>query len=536
MGLIGALNTLLTANTQQFDKKMNDSAKRTANATAKMAQSFDQLKTVALTFGAAFVGGKVLGGLYSMASAQAETIDKSGELASRLGVTTEALTSLREATKYTGSDTAALDDSLGKLNVALAQAQTGAGPAYDALVKLGLSAQDLASMKTDQAFLTISDKFKTLPAASDKAAVAMAFFSDSGLKMINTLDAGSSKIKQLQEESKKFGNVFTDGDSLMVSNARDTISRITGIFTGFANVLAVEVAPYITALGEYFLGFANEGYNATAVVRGGLKFLATAIGVVVDVVHTAKLAWVGLGAGATKILAVVTDGVWYLAKAIDKVTSYLPGFETKFADTVGAVSQDLHELASNQFADLQKQLMAEPPSNGIAKFFEDISAAAEKTKVDVNKTAAAVKTASGAMDNKELTAKKNFKTWVINLRESLQSPLEKYKEETDKLAVALQTGGIDKKQYAKARQLKLNEYLDATGQKETKFAGALELGSKEARSAILEATQGNQNDPLRQQLQTAKSILEQQTMQTTLTSELVRLFRDKQKEETDFDF
>jgi len=74
------------------------------------------------------------------------SMDATGKLSDRLGLTTESLIGLRHAGELAGLGTGEMDKALEKLTRNLGEARQGAGPAADAIAQLGLTTEDLSAM------------------------------------------------------------------------------------------------------------------------------------------------------------------------------------------------------------------------------------------------------------------------------------------------------------------------------------------------------------------------------------------------------
>ena len=104
-----------------------------------------------------------IGGLGALMGRTIELGDSMNDMSQRTGVSVESLARFRKAAATSGTDIDAVAKSLVKLSKGLYEtAQTGKGPASEALETLGISATNAAGkLKTaDQVTLEIANKFR----------------------------------------------------------------------------------------------------------------------------------------------------------------------------------------------------------------------------------------------------------------------------------------------------------------------------------------------------------------------------------------
>lgn len=202
-----------------------------------------------------------------------------------------------------------------------------------------------------------------------------------------------------------------------------------------------------------------------------------------------------------------------------------------FFNEVEAGAAGAAEYADTKWAEFNDSLMAAPPSEGINNFFDEIKSGAAEAAQEIadskkpidelgdSFTAAAMKVGEleaklkeqlatygkssaeveiyklkqlGASDEQLAAAKKlSDQLKAKSVIESNMTPIEKYKKEIGELRELLSSGAIDKATFDRASQ-KLGK---DSGMSELKFAAATELGSNEARSAILRHQGIGSRDP-----------------------------------------
>jgi hypothetical protein len=115
-------------------------------------------------------------------------------------------------------------------------------------------------------------------------------------------------------------------------------------------------------------------------------------------------------------------------------------------------------------------------------------------------------------------------TGAAQLKESLMTPLESFRKEMDRLNKLSVDGLIDSETFNRAGAKAFNDLQQQTPSAEQGQAqrpGALDLGSKEAYSAILNFRGMGDNDPIKDVARTAKAQLQQVERQTSLMERMV---------------
>jgi hypothetical protein len=242
-----------------------------------------------------------IGGLGALVGRTIELGDSMNDMSQRTGVSVESLARFRKAAATSGTDIDAVAKSLVKLSKGLYEtAQTGKGPASEALQTLGISATDAAGkLKTaDQVTLEIANKFKTMPDGIEKTALAMQLFGKSGADMIPMLNEGGKAIESLSVK-------MTAAFAKKADKYNDKLAMLGGKVGGLAAGLTVALLPALdataTALTAVIDAFTMLPGPIQAAV-GGVALLAvgfTLLAPIITSVVTVLGAFAGLGIGAT---------------------------------------------------------------------------------------------------------------------------------------------------------------------------------------------------------------------------------------------
>lgn len=222
---IGADTSDLEAGLSAADKRLARFAKVTAAAMAAAATA-----TLAL------------------ARASMNTIDAQAKMARTLGTTTKSVQVLSRAGDLAGVSMSGIEQATKDLTRRLSQAAGGAGPAADALKRLGLTAGELMAMPLDNRVMAINEAIDEFIPAAQRAAVAGQLFGEEGSLAMARIDTAT--LQQATRDIEDFGVAVSDVDAADIERTNDAISRLSLIAEGFGNRVAVALAPAMERLAD----------------------------------------------------------------------------------------------------------------------------------------------------------------------------------------------------------------------------------------------------------------------------------------------
>jgi phage-related minor tail protein len=242
-----------------------------------------------------------VGGLAALVGKTIDAGDALNDMSQRTGVSVEALAKFKKAAVGNSVDIDVVAKSLGKLSKGMYEvAQTGKGPAADALKTLGISATDASGKlkSADQVTLEIASKFKAMPDGVEKTALAMQLFGKSGADMIPMLNMGGDAIDKL---SVKMTGAFAEKADAYKTKLELLGGKVGGLAAGITVALLPALDAVATVLTVVIDGFSKLPGPIQAIV-GSLALLAisfTVLAPIVASVVTVLGAFQGLAIGAT---------------------------------------------------------------------------------------------------------------------------------------------------------------------------------------------------------------------------------------------
>ena len=494
MALIGALVVNMQANTGKFGKGLHSAQammaafnKQVGRMGAQVASAgIGKLAAAAAAAAAAFATWRVATG---------KEIDEQNDLAQRVGISIQGLRELQYAVHLTGSETEALGPAIKKMNANLSDAARAGGPVEESLNRIGLSAKDLVKLDANQAFIRISGAMSGLTSQADKAATAMDIFGKSGQELLNSLSAGAPALQALELEFRSIRGVMSDEDANKVATLQDSLDKAWEALGRVSDTIAVAVAPYLTDLINLFIDLTIQATSS----GGAITLIFEGIGKAIEFTSFAIRNWQDLWTVTSLTIMQHLDNFMQVINTIPAnmavVALYvMNNWRPLMTDAINAVSATLVNLGKNfhNFA------------VALATFF-----------------------ATGQWNFQWTPLLDGFKATMAELPEFIKPAVDRLQPEIDEAWKR-----IHEREKAHAEQigkglgqaLQRPERTLEGKEAKTKFAGALSLGTKEARSALLEQRIGTKDSRAaeqlnisRRQLETEQKILkelEQQNAQT----------------------
>lgn len=219
----------LTTGFQQGERRVTAYALTAARAAQSVEGRFALMNRAVLASGQALqrlpifslAGAAGIGLLTSKAREAIRSVGDLADAAARAGVSAEKLQVLRQALAQNGGEAETADSALQALNVRLGQvANTGAGPAADALKALGISFSQLARLTPDQRVDLIVSKLAQVPDTARRSALGAELFSKAaGPQMAALLGQGNSVLTDTEARMRSLGTLMSNetvaaGDAL----------------------------------------------------------------------------------------------------------------------------------------------------------------------------------------------------------------------------------------------------------------------------------------------------------------------------------
>jgi hypothetical protein len=313
-GGVGASVRSLVAEVQRLSQAQNANASATdkmARSTGEAVKGMTSLKNVSSQLGSLLPTlslGAAVAGMTALGKRSLEVADQIGKLATKTGVSTEALSVFANAASTADVSMNDLEGSLGRLSRFVAEVEKGSKPAANALRSIGLSAADLRGKSLDQVFLTIANALDNYADGAGKAAAVQEIFGRGAGNLLPLLqDLAGDGFAQVEERARKAGMILTEDMTSAAARANDALTNLRNTAAGLGNEMTAEVAPaFATAIEAIteFIQSVPPGMRSAAISFG----VGTAAATTFAAALTA-LAFAGATIGAPLLAVAAVAGV-----------------------------------------------------------------------------------------------------------------------------------------------------------------------------------------------------------------------------------
>lgn len=514
MATIGNLNVKLSASSASFVSGLAKAQASLTSFGSFMSSTAGRISA----FGSAALAAAAGGGLAVLVKQSMTAIATTGEMADRLGIASDALGRLQYAARSSGSSAEEMNASLRKMLLSIYDASVGGESANKSFVALGLSASRLRAVSPDEAFIKIADAISSIQDPAKRAAVTMDIFGKSGASLGNLIAGGAAGVRSLGDEADRLNQAFNATDTSKVRSALDAFARLRSVFTGMANVLAVQLAPTITALSDEFVAFSTTGNNSSRIVINGVELVARAVAKVADAFNLIKAAAIGFQGTVTAMASVAVASFGAIIYGVEALQAKIAGsrVDHSLSEVIGAAAQGMADEAVKQFGratDAYQDFENGVNSAKVEAFFRSVRLRADEAAAAAVKSSQSVKAfgditevasgdgdklvaslrqqiatfgmtsrqaeifalqQAGASDavletarslDAQLTTMERFNAMqqeAASIYEQTRTPLEKYENQIGKLGEMLDRGMIDWETYGRAVR-SAREQLESVG-------------------------------------------------------------------------
>ena len=262
---------------RDFSRQMGATERRAKQAQTSINASLSKIGKTTGGIGKGAVGGAIAGilGKFSV-----DAIEKSvaalaeiGDVAQRIGVTTDRIQELRYAVEQTGGTAEGADTAIQKFATEWGKAGSGV---RDAFKQAGVATTDAAGnvLSVGEAFEKYLDIIQRAGSAQTQLALSAAGFGKAGGKeMVLLAQGGATAFRAYAEEARKAGAVI---GADIIEPTRELDDKITALKTSIANLgeqlLASIAGPaLVSAMQEMLAFFKSTAYWASMLAAATTK-------------------------------------------------------------------------------------------------------------------------------------------------------------------------------------------------------------------------------------------------------------------------
>jgi TP901 family phage tail tape measure protein len=204
------------------------------------------------------LGSAIVAPIMASAAAFSTQGDAIAKMAKRTGLSTEAVSGLSFAAQQSGTDVAALETSLRRMQRTVDDAGNGSKTAAEALGRIGLTAAMLAGMSPENQLGAIADGLNSISDPGEKASLAMQIFGRAGTGILPMLAEGSQGMKRLRDEAQSLGLVMDSETAAKAEVLNDAINRMSKASQAAFREIGAAVAPILSEIADWLAKVSAE--------------------------------------------------------------------------------------------------------------------------------------------------------------------------------------------------------------------------------------------------------------------------------------
>lgn len=407
-----------------------------ADAQIKITADVEQAKRALgdLTKALAGITAAAAGITYAL-SKVAGTVDEVYKASLSFRTSVADLNALKRSAELAGIPFEDLSLGIKKLGQNIGSALVeGTGPAFDALKRLNLSAQELSALPADQQLKKVSEALKNVENPAVRAALAVDLLGKQGTKLLKA----ANDADELKKRFEELGLALSDVDAAGVEKANDAITKLGQYIQGVLEKAIAKIAPYILEIADRIEnaitaagGFDKIWNNVVSTVKYLVDVMAILVALLtVRALATGAIALVSAmrqaGVAATLFNVIVKKNPLMLAVGAALVLAKVLGL-----DIVGAMDSYLGLSAG---AEEQTSKVAEEVAN-IKKQQDEANTAVEGYNKAQQKAHDALMESIASMEN--AVALEQTRNTLGEMEYEIQKAISTEKQKLEKVGLSL---------------------------------------------------------------------------------------------------
>jgi hypothetical protein len=309
--------------------------------------------------------------MFSDAGHELETLSK------KTGMSVEWLSAMQYAVGQLGGEFDGFDIGIKKMQNVVADAGRGAQPSVDAIERLGLSVQQVATLSPEQQFMTIGDALNRIQDPAQRAAAAVDLFGRTGTQMLPVFSEGAAGVERFMSRARELGVVMSSQMAKDAGDLHHQMEEVWMVMKSAGNAVAEALVPTLKELGEWisrnvqaFRAWAAEHQEA---IQWAFKLAAAAVAVggALVLVSVPLRAVAGILAGLRAVTIATTAAVHGFQLAMVAASAHpVIAALTVIAAIVAAIAMHFYlaKKAADDFAGAVSDLKVfQPPDVSLAK-------------------------------------------------------------------------------------------------------------------------------------------------------------------------
>lgn len=324
-----------------------------------------------------------VGGFGALITVSLQSADALAKTADKLGVTTESLAAMHQATRLLTS--AGVED----MNKALTEATkrlgdfnaTGGGPAARWLKQLQLDTRELADLSPDKLFEKYADAIKGAGDRGQQLAAMSALMGEESTRLIGIVDAGGQAFEASSKQVEVFGLAISRVDAAKIEAANDSMTNVGQAVKGLGTQIGIHLSPIIEYASNQLVAMAADAGGMAKIVTNAFNVVIDAIALAANAFRGLQVVWKGIEVAFAVFIESIILKLNDLNNTGAALLSWIPGLNVKPNAAISEwaiVARNRVEELKTEFSDLVNEPL---PADNVKKWFGDIEAAMTKAAV-----------------------------------------------------------------------------------------------------------------------------------------------------------
>jgi hypothetical protein len=378
-----------------------DKAKRAAKSDmADIAKSAKAASTAVFAIaGTAAATGTAIVAFTKHAADNARELKNQAALAN---ASTEEIQRWNYASQQVGVEQEKLGDILKDVNDRVGEfLSTGGGEMKDFFTNIapqvGVTAEQFRYLSGPQALQLYYDSLEKANLSQQDMTFYLESVADETTALIPLLRDGGKRLGEMSEEADRLGLVLSELDLAQLEEFARQFDRISSQISTIGNMLAADLAPYLTVVGDRIEAVTENSEELGAVFPRAIRDSVEAVGWLLDAIHLLNVPLQGMQAFAATIAQAyttafvtiqdaATTALDFIAGGLNEIIegfNHLPGVDVpligNFNDSpymqgVREMAAEVAERAEKQRQDLRDAIDAPLPSDAIDDYLADVDA------------------------------------------------------------------------------------------------------------------------------------------------------------------
>ena len=280
------------AGVKQVDSRLKQMDRSVNKSNKGFLQMDKSLKTLKSSLGG--IAG-LMAGAFSINAVKGiiETNSQLAKTADTVGLTAEKFQAYSFAAERAGISTGQFSSNMTAFVKRVGEAQNGVGPLVSGLKNMDAALLEniKAAKGQDEAFQIVADAIKNAKTATERAAIANAAFSRSGVAMVKMLEEGAQGLAEMEATARSLGIIMEEDLVRSAEQYDDALSDLQKrIKATFGRGVLKTIKTVMDEAGLVLVAFAATVEKAWNNVAAGIEIAFVSIGAVVMTAIEAALA------------------------------------------------------------------------------------------------------------------------------------------------------------------------------------------------------------------------------------------------------